>query len=285
MKNESLHTNALLRRQLAHFESSLETESKTLREDLLKERDAKGRLEALSSARLKESEKRGTLILGLKAQLAEARKQAEQQEARTKKIEERHEEAIKLVDELRAELLNVDAKLRDTLHDKAELTKKAEAANQAVAGERSERAQWAKARMELLNEFNSEEKRLDEVMRANDVLLSSYTANLRASSASKGFGSPGAVSPPMGPGLGASGGSSRWSQRRRMLQHHSSPADSILAEARMRYQLGLASSPMPGSSAKEARGGSKGSPPTWKPATPGAGGVMERGEDGEGAER
>ena len=66
MKNESLHTNALLRRQLAHFESSLESESKTLREDLLKERDAKGRLEALSNMRLKESEKKGAIILGLK---------------------------------------------------------------------------------------------------------------------------------------------------------------------------------------------------------------------------
>ena len=37
-----------------------------LREDLLKERDAKGRLEALSSARLKESEKKSAVIIGLK---------------------------------------------------------------------------------------------------------------------------------------------------------------------------------------------------------------------------
>ena len=51
------------------------------------------------------------------------------------------------------------------------MAKTVEAAEKSAAGERSERAQWARARMELLNEFNSEEKRLDEVMRANDVLL------------------------------------------------------------------------------------------------------------------
>lgn len=193
-------------------------------------------------------------------ELASARKSAEEHAKRAKKMEERHEEAIKLVDELRAELLNVDEKLRSALREKDMMEKQMQAATKAAEGERSERAQWAKARMELLNEFNSEEKRLDEVMRANDVLLSSYTANLRASSASRGFGSPGAVSPPLG--LGAS--ATRRSPRRQVLQHHHlapSPADSILAEARMRYEVGLTSSPFPG-------GSYKGSSPTWRQATP-----------------